>query len=407
MRTVNDIDLTIRPHAAELRDELASFIRDTVRPVDAELTAAMDSLDGPEPYPRLMQQVREQARERDLWNLYLPERHGGALNNVEYAYLCEMLGWSEWWPSTVNCNFPDTGNTEILAEHADATQRERWLQPLLDGDIRSCFAMTEPDVSSSDPTGLQTSAVRDGEDWVVNGHKWFVSGAVGADLCLVMVKTSDDGDRHRRLSVLLVPMDTPGVEVVRRVGFFGHAAGPGHCEVRFRDCRVGPEALLGEVGGGFQLAQDRLGPGRIHHCMRAIGAAEHALTMTTDRATSRRHRDGVLADEPVVREAIARSRVDIDAARLTVLQAAHAIDTRGKRAAYGDISIAKVFVPDAVVRVIDRAIQVHGALGVSDDTPLPRMHAIARALRIGDGVDEVHLATIAKRELRSRSQEAQ
>jgi acyl-CoA dehydrogenase len=286
-----------------------------------------------------------------------------------------------------------------LLNHGSPAQQRRWLRPLLDGDIRSCFAMTEPEAAGSDPTSIRTTAHKDDKDWVINGHKWFVSGAIGASMCVTMARTDAGPDRHRRLSGVLVPMDAPGVKIVRRVPVFGRSAGPGHCEVRFDDCRVGADALLGDVGMGFQIAQDRLGPGRIHHCMRAIGLAERALQLACQRAATRPHGDGALADEPVIRDFIARSRIDIDAARLLVLRAAHTIDQFGKRAAYHDISVAKVFVPSAVQAVVDRAIQVHGALGVSDDIPLARMWAVARTLRIGDGADEVHIRTIAKREL--------
>jgi acyl-CoA dehydrogenase len=395
-----ELDLSLTGKAAGLRERLRAFLEDEVFPVEDELSAAMDGVQGPEPFPPLMSELRARARRLGLWNLFDSGERGAGLTNVEYAHVCELLGRSEWASSVVNCNFPDTGNIEILAEHGSPVQRVRWLEPLLDGIIRSCFAMTEPEVASSDPTEIQTTARLDGNEWVVHGHKWFISGAVGAAVCVTVVRTGEDCHRHRRLSVFLVPMDAPGVHIVRRVSSFGHAAGPGHCEIRFEQCRVGHDALLGDVGMGFQIAQDRLGPGRIHHCMRAIGAAERALEMTCERALTRPHRHGVLADEPVVRDFIARSRIDIDAARLLVLRAAHTIDRFGKRAAYRDISVAKVHVPRAVQDVIDRAIQVHGALGLSDDTRLPRMWVVARSLRIGDGADEVHLRTIAKQELR-------
>jgi acyl-CoA dehydrogenase len=361
----------------------------------------MDGVDGPEPFPPLMAELRERARAEGLWNLFLSDpEHGAGLSNLDYGHLCELMGHHEWAPMVFNCSFPDTGNMEILLQHGDDAQRERWLAPLLDGDTRSCFALTEPEVVSSDPTGILTTARRDGDGWVIDGHKWFISGAVGAQLCIAMVATDREAERHRRLSVLLVPMDAPGLEVVRRVPLFGHDAGPGHCELRFDGCRVGADALLGEEGGGFQIAQDRLGPGRIHHCMRQIGAAERALALTVQRAAERAHGDGVLADTQLVREHLAEARVQIDAARLLVLRAARAIDLHGKRAAYGDISIAKLFTARMIQDVVDRAIQVHGAAGMSDDLPLARMWVVARALRIGDGADEVHQLTIAKHELR-------
>jgi acyl-CoA dehydrogenase len=300
-----------------------------------------------------------------------------------------------------NCNFPDTGNMEILHDHASPAQKERWLQQLLDGSIRSCFAMTEPEVASSDPTGIQTMARRDGDEWVINGHKWFISNAVGAQLCIVMACTDPDAAPHLRGSMLLVPMDTPGLEIVRRVPVFGHAGG-GHAELRFTDCRVPADAVLGEPGWGFLIAQDRLGPGRIHHCMRSIGWAERALELAVDRAGTRPHQGGVLAKAQLVREMIAQSRIDIDAARLLVLRAARSIDLYGKQGAYRDISIAKVHAARVTQEAVDRAIQIHGAYGLSDDLPLTRFWAFSRALRIGDGADEVHLLTIAKHELRNR-----
>jgi acyl-CoA dehydrogenase len=391
------LNLSVSVHALDLLERLKNFLQTAVFSVERELAAAMDALEGNEPFPPLMADLRAHARSVGLWNLFLPSEAG--LTNVEYAHVCELLGRTEWAPTVVNCNFPDTGNAEMLLDHGSFVQQRRWLRPLLDGDIRSCFAMTEPEVASSDPTDLRTTARRHGDGWVVNGRKWFVSGAIGASVCLTMVRTDDSPDRHRRLSVVLVPMSADGVKVIRRIPVFGHSAGPGHCEIQFDNCRVGADALLGDVGMGFRIAQDRLGPGRIHHCMRAIGLAERALELTCQRAVSRRHGDGALADEPVIRDFIARSRIDIDAARMLVLRAANTIDQVGKRAAYRDISVAKVFVPSAVQAVVDRAIQVHGALGVSDDTPLARMWAVARALRIGDGADEVHIRTIAKREL--------
>jgi acyl-CoA dehydrogenase len=345
-----------------------------------------------------MQELRARAREQGLWNLFLAQHaHGGELSHVDYGHLCELMGHDEWAPAVFNCNFPDTGNMEILLERADEAQRARWLDPLLDGSTRSCFALTEPEVASSDPTGIRTVARRDREGWVIDGHKWFASGAIGASLCVAMVRTEEGGERHRRLSVLLVPMDADGLEIVRSVPVFGHQTGPGHCELRFDGCRVGDDALLGEVGEGFAIAQDRLGPGRIHHCMRQIGAAERALRLAAERALARSHRDGVLADTQ--RAHLAESRIALDAGRLLVLRAARTIDLHGKRAAYRDISIAKVQVARMVQEVVDRAIQVHGALGMSDDSPLGRMWVVGRALRIGDGADEVHLLTIAKHEL--------
>jgi len=388
-----DLDLSLSDAGAGLADRLREFLDGAVLPLSEEIGAAMDSVEESEAYPPLVQELRARAREQGLWNLFLAQHaHGGELSNVDYGHLCELMGQDEWAPAVFNCSFPDTGNMEILLEQADAAQRERWLDPLLEGSTRSCFA-----------TGLRTVARRDGDGWVIDGHKWFVTGAVGASVCVTMVRTADDGERHRRLSVLLVPMDADGLEIARRVPVFGHETGPGHCELRFDDCRVGGDALLGEVGQGFAIAQDRLGPGRIHHCMRQIGAAERAVRLAAERALERPHRDGVLADTQLVRAHLAESRIALDAGRLLVLRAARTIDLYGKRAAYRDISIAKVQVARMIQDVVDRAIQVHGALGMSDDSPLARMWVVARALRIGDGADEVHLLTIAKHELAAQA----
>jgi len=402
-----DLDLSLSDTGARTAARLRAFLDHEVLPRSEEMHAAMGSLEGPEAYPPLMRELRSRAREQGLWNLFLAQRaHGGELSHVDYGHLCELMGHDEWAPAVFNCSFPDTGNVEILLEQGSEAQRARWLEPLLEGSIRSCFALTEPEVASSDPTGIRTVARRDGDGWVIDGHKWFATGAVGASLCVAMVRTGDDGERHRRLSVLLVPMDAEGLEVVRRVPVFGHDSGPGHCELRFDGCRVGEDALLGEVGQGFAIAQDRLGPGRIHHCMRQIGAAERALRLAAERALERPHRRGVLADTQLVRAHLAESRIALDAGRLLVLRAARAIDLHGKRAARRDISIAKVHVARMIQEVVDRAIQVHGALGMSDDSPLGRMWVVGRALRIGDGADEVHLLTIAKHELAGAEQAA-
>jgi len=398
----SDLDLSLSAAGVDLAERLRAFLAAKVLPRSTELALEMDAITGPEPFPPLMAELRGQARQAGLWNLFLARRaHGEGLSHVDYGHLCELMGHDEWAPMVFNCHFPDTGNMEILLEMGDRAQQARWLEPLLEGATRSCFALTEPDVASSDPTGIRTVARREGDDWVIDGGKWFITGAVGASLCVLMARTDEHGDRHRRLSVLLVPLDAPGVQIVRRVPLFGHAGGPGHCELRFDGCRVGPDALLGEVGDGFQIAQDRLGPGRIHHCMRQIGAAERALDLATSRARERSHAEGTLADTQLVQLHLAESRIALDAGRLLVLRAARTIDLHGKRAAYRDISIAKAHVARMIQDVVDRAIQVHGALGMSDDSPLPRMWLVGRALRIGDGADEVHLLTVAKHELRA------
>ena len=296
---------------------------------------------------------------------------------------------------------------EILAEHGSDEQRERWLEPLLEGRIRSCFSMTEFAVSGSDPTGLQATAVRDGDEWVINGHKWFTSGAVGAELAIAMVVTDPDAHPYARASMICVPTDAPGFNLVRPIPVMGHDKGPGHCEIKYEDCRVPAANLLGEQGAGFAVAQDRLGPGRIHHCMRAIGTAERALEMMCRRANSREAFGGPLADKQFVQEAIAASRMEIDQARLLTMYAAWKMDTEGKRAARQSISAIKVVAANMVMDVLDRAIQVHGSLGMTDDTPLAALWRFSRMLRLADGPDEVHKMVLARRELNRWSKRAE
>jgi acyl-CoA dehydrogenase len=314
--------------------------------------------------------------------------------------LCEEMGRSPVIaPMAFNCSAPDTGNMEILAEHGTPAQRERWLDPLLEGEIRSCFSMTEPDRAGSDPTDLGTTAELEGDEWVINGHKWFTSGAVGAAVAIAMCATEPDAPPYARASMILVPTDNPGFDLVRPVPVMGHDGGPGHCEIRYEDCRVPADSLLGERGAGFVIAQDRLGPGRIHHCMRAIGTAERAIEMMCRRANDRQAFGEPLADKQFVQEFVASSRMEVDQARLLTLYAAWKMDAEGKRAARQQISQIKVVAANVVMNVLDRAIQVHGALGMSDDTPLAAMWRFSRMLRIADGPDEVHKMVIARREL--------
>ena len=353
------------------------------------------------PYPESLVAVREKAKGEGLWNLFMPdERFGPGLKNWEYGLLCEEMGRSPMAaPMAFNCAAPDTGNMEILAEHGTPEQRERWLEPLLEGRIRSCFSMTEPEVSGSDPTLLQARAELDGDGWVVNGHKWFTSGAMGADLAIAMVVTDPDAPPYSRASMICVPTDTPGFNLVRPISVMGHDGGPGHCEIRYEDCRVPKEFLLGERGAGFAVAQDRLGPGRIHHCMRAIGTAERAHELMCRRANERTAFGGPLGDKQFVQESIAASRMEIDQARLLTLYAAWKMDTEGKRAARQAISAIKIVAANMVMDVLDRAIQVHGSLGMTDDTPLAIMWRFSRMLRLADGPDEVHKMVLARREL--------
>src|SRR3954449_8765397 len=397
------MDFNPTPQVESLLERIREFNEEHVYPVEMELLKALDeevTVDTPRAYPEGLVELRERAKADGLWNLFMPdERYGAGLTNWEYGMLCEEMGRSLIAPLVYNCSAPDTGNMEILAEHGTPEQTERWLRPLLEGEIRSCFSMTEPNTSGSDPTGLSTSAELDGDEWVINGHKWFTSGAVGASIAIAMVVTDPDAAPHKRASMILVPTDTPGFNLIRPRAVMGHSGGPGHCEIRYEDCRVPKENLLGERGTGFKVAQDRLGPGPIHHCMRAIGAAERALELMCKRALTRDAFGGKLAEKQFIQDFIAKSRIEIDGARLMVLNAAWRMDEYGKREARQEISMTKVVAANVVMDVLDRAIQVHGALGVSDDTPLAIMWRSLRMLRLADGPDEVHKMVIARREM--------
>ncbi len=397
------MDFKPSPEVESLLERIRTFMDEHVYPVEAEAMKAIDDEVKPgKAYPEILVGIRQTAKEQGLWNLFLPDgEYGAGLTNWEYGILCEQMGRSPVVaPMAFNCSAPDTGNMEILVDHGSDEQKQRFLQPLLDGDIRSCFSMTEPEVSGSDPTTLQTSAeLTDDGEWVINGHKWFTSGANGADFAIAMVVTDPDAPPYTRASMILVPVDTPGFELVRNVSVMGHDQGPGHCEIRYTDCRVPEGNLLGERGAGFVIAQDRLGPGRIHHCMRAIGTAERAIEMMCDRANSRDSFGGPLADKQFVQDFIAKSRMEVDQARLLTLYAAWQMDTEGKRRARQAISMIKVVAANVVMDVLDRAIQVHGSLGMSDDTPLAGMWRFMRMLRVADGPDEVHKMVIARREL--------
>jgi acyl-CoA dehydrogenase len=398
------------PEVAALRERVLDFMDAEVYPREREIMAALDDEVAPGvPYPSNLVAVRESAKREGLWNLFMPdERYGPGLKNWEYGLLCEEMGRSPVAaPMSFNCAAPDTGNMEILAEHGSAEQVERWLEPLLEGRIRSCFSMTEPEVSGSDPTLLRASARLDGDEWVIDGHKWFTSGAVGADLAIAMVVTDPEAPPYARASMICVPTDAPGFELVRPIPVMGHDRGPGHCEIRYAECRVPAANLLGERGAGFAIAQDRLGPGRIHHCMRAIGTAERAHEMMCRRANERTAFGGPLADKQFVQEAIASSRMEIDQARLLTLYAAWKMDTDGKRAARQAISAIKVVAANMVMDVLDRAIQIHGSLGMTDDTPLAALWRFSRMLRLADGPDEVHKMVLARRELNRWSKRAE
>jgi acyl-CoA dehydrogenase len=395
------MDFAPSDRVAALSGRVREFIEEHVDPVEAEALEALDREVAPGvPYPRILVALRARARDEGLWNLFLPdEQHGPGLTNWEYGMLCEQMGRSGVAPMVFNCAAPDTGNTEIMAEHGTDEQKERWLGLMLDGEIRSCFSMTEPETSGSDPTQLATRAELEGDEWVINGHKWFTSGYNGASLAIAMVVTDPDAPPHKRASQILVPVDTPGFTGVRPVPVMGHDEGPGHWEVTYEDCRVPAANVLGERGAGFSIAQDRLGPGRIHHCMRAIGSAERAFEMMCTRAHERHSFGGPLAEKQFVQDFIAQSRMEIDSARLMVLHAAWKMDTEGKRAARQQISMIKVIAAQMHQAVLDRAMQVHGALGMSDDTPLATMWRQGRWLRIADGPDEVHKMVVALREL--------
>ncbi len=398
------MDFNPSPQVESLRERVVAFIEEHVYPSEREAAEALDAevtVDSDVAYPEILVELRERAKSEGLWNLFMPdERYGPGLTNWEYGMLCEEMGRSPIAaPMAFNCSAPDTGNSEILAEHGTEEQKEAWLAPLLDGQIRSCFSMTEPEVAGSDPTTLQTRAVRDDDGWVIDGHKWFTSGAVGASLAIAMVVTDPEAAPYARASMILVPTDTPGFNLIRPVPVMGHDGGPGHCEIRYEECRVPAANLLGPEGAGFTIAQDRLGPGRIHHCMRAIGTAERAIEMMCRRANSREAFGGALAEKQFVQDFIARSRMEVDQARLLTLYAAWKMDTAGKRAARQEISMIKVVAANVVMDVLDRAIQVHGALGMTDDTPLAMMWRFSRMLRIADGPDEVHKMVIARREV--------
>ena len=399
------MDFGYTPKVEELRRRVSAFMDEYIVPriCQYDEEAALGR------YPvSFMEDLKTLARMEGLWNLFLPglrdDEPGTRLTNLEYAPLAEIMGRVGWASEVFNCNAPDTGNMELLHMFATDEQRERWLKPLLNGEFHSAFAMTEPDVASSDATNITTSIRRDGDDYVINGRKWFISNAARPDckLFIVMGKTDPEGEPHRQQSMVLVPHDTPGVEVVRNISVMNHHSPHGHCEVLFRNVRVPVSNLLGEEGSGFALAQARLGPGRIHHCMRCIGAAELALEFMLDRSIERKAFGRYLYMHGTIAEWIARSRIEIDQARLLVLKAAWMIDKVGTKAARKEISMIKALVPSLLTTVSDRAMQTFGAMGISPDTPLANIWTGGRTLRYADGPDEVHLRSIANMELRKR-----
>jgi acyl-CoA dehydrogenase len=399
------MDFALDDRTVELRERLLAFMDEFVYPAESVFRAQVQAASNRWDAPPIIEELKEQARSRGLWNLFLPasHEHGAGLTNTQYAPLAEVTGRSPWMaPEALNCSAPDTGNMELLSLFGTARQQQDWLEPLLDGRIRSAFSMTEPDVASSDATNIATRIERDGDEYVINGRKWWTSGAMSprCKLLIVMGVTDPDADRHRRQSMILVPKDTPGVTVVRSTSLFGYDDGPhgGHAEVVYDDVRVPASNLLGEEGDGFRIAQERLGPGRIHHAMRAIGMAERALEMMCRRVASRSTFGRPIIDHGVVQRWISEARVRIEQVRLLVLKTAWLMDTVGNRGARIEVSAIKVAAPEVATWVIDRAIQAHGGAGVSQDFLLAELYAIARILQIADGPDEVHHMAIARRE---------
>jgi acyl-CoA dehydrogenase len=397
------VDFSPSAIAKEYVGRLEEFMDSYIYPAEETYAAELAQLGErgrPHQLPTVVEELKTEARRRGLWNLFLPDVSG--LSNVDYAHLAQITGRSaEIAPEALNCSAPDTGNMEVLHMFGTSEQKRTWLDPLLEGKIRSAFAMTEPGVASSDASNICTEIRRDGDEYVINGRKWWITGA-GDPRCkvfVVMGKSDPHAPPHRQQSQILVPRDTPGVRIVRSLPVFGYMHQQGHCEIAFDDVRVPIDNLIGEEGGGFAIAQARLGPGRIHHCMRALGAAERALELMCKRAVSRTAFGGPLSDQGVVRAQIAESRIAIDQARLLTLHTAWTIDKCGTKAARTGISAIKVVAPRVAGEVLDRAIQLHGAAGVSDDFPLAAMWALNRTLRFADGPDEVHVRSVARQEL--------
>ncbi len=397
------MDFEFNDKTKDLIEQVTRFMEEHVYSNEKVYAEQVEASGDKHHHPPIMEEMKAKAKSMGLWNLFLPnDRYGAGLTNLEYAPLAEIMGRSLIASEVFNCNAPDTGNMEILAEYGTEAQKEQWLQPLLAGEIRSCFSMTEPEVAGSDPTLLKTRAVREGDEYVIDGHKWFTSNAAhpNCKIAIVMVVTDPDAAPHRRASQILVPLDNPGMDVVRPVHVFNDNGGHGHCEVRYTGCRVPAANMLGGEGDGFPIAQARLGPGRIHHCMRAIGGASRALDMMCERALTRYVHGSHLSDKGVIQEWIAKSRMEIEQARLLVLYTAWKIDKFGKKEARYEISMIKNVAANMFQTVVDRSIQTHGALGTTNDVPLANLWSYARILRLADGPDEVHNMVIARRELR-------
>ncbi|PKW15474.1 acyl-CoA dehydrogenase family protein [Saccharopolyspora spinosa] len=400
------MDFAFDARTNELRASMLDLVSTHIEPAEATFDAQLDARDDHWEWDTVpvLNELRAEARERGLWNLFLPGEEGAGLTNLQYAPLAEISGRSRLAPAVLNCAAPDTGNMEVLHTFGTDEQRSLWLEPLLDGRIRSAFAMTEPEVASSDATNIATRIVRDGDTYVVNGHKWWITGAMNpnAQIFIVMGKTDPDADRHRQQSMILVPRDTPGVEVRRGMKVYGYDDYDhgGHAEIVLHDVRVPVQNLIGEEGMGFAIAQARLGPGRIHHCMRSIGVAEKAIELMCQRVQTRVAFGKPLAEQGVIRDWIAESRVRIEQLRLLVLKTAWLMDTVGNKGAHTEIQAIKIATPATVQWILDKAIQAHGAGGLSQDFPLARDYASIRTLRFADGPDEVHKNALARAELR-------
>ncbi|MFB4162483.1 acyl-CoA dehydrogenase family protein [Alteribacillus sp. JSM 102045] len=396
----------ISEQTKEFKNKLETFMETEIYPNEKKYEEQLSEREQRWHIPPIMEELKAKAKDQGLWNLFIPDKeYGPGLTNYEYAYLCEIMGRSLIAPEVFNCNAPDTGNMEVLMKFGTEVHKDKWLKPLLNGEIRSCFSMTEPDVASSDATNIQSSIVRDGDEYVINAKKWWSSGAMDprCKIAIVMGKTDPNAARHEQQSMILVPFDTEGVELKRHLPVYGFDHAPhGHSEVHYNNVRVPASNLLYEEGKGFEIAQSRLGPGRIHHCMRAIGAAERALDLLCERADKREAFGSKLADKGVIREVIANARVKIEQARLLTLHAAHKIDTEGAKAARKEIAMIKIAAPRTSIEVIDEAVQVFGAAGVTEDFPLAEHWANARTLRIVDGPDQVHLRDIGRLELREK-----
>ena len=398
-----DFELTDR--AADFRERLLAFMDEQVYPAEPVWAEQVRAAGTPHCHPPVVEELKDEARRRGLWNLFMPgDEHGTGLTNCDYAPLAEIMGRTKIAPEACNCNAPDTGNMEVLHQFGTPEQKRQWLEPLLEGEIRSAFAMTEPDVASSDATNIRLRIERDGDSYVLNGRKWWTTNAMHP-LCrvlIVMGQTAPEAPPYQQQSMILAPIDSPGVRIERSLSVFGYHDTEGHAEITFTDVRVPAENIIAGEGQGFMIAQARLGPGRIHHCMRAIGVAQRALELMCERADARETFGRPVSENANILDWIAESRIELEMARLLVMKTAWLMDTAGSRHARIEISGIKFVVPNICLKIVDRAIQVHGGGGVSDDFPLAAMWAGLRTLRLADGPDEVHKLSLARRELRSQ-----